>query len=388
MTYESKIHYVASHKSLIEQCMKLVTSDSTQNIKIIKDIAKNNNNLKTSYIFDYHSYLYSNLNNIDEYYDNETKRFDVDKICYNWIVVGYKNKFRIQINEHSKLLLYDYIDNRNNVAVITCFNKKLLTSYAYNFLKTMNFSFDLFIGHEDDLTMKDIETYTTKQNINLFDLRDDYSLMSFIERNRNRNEIDKKEHFLKDAIKFSYKVFTVCNIAEHYINKYKYLIWMDADLVFKTPFLYKDVLHFTKENTMMSYLTRMNGKHKQYSECGFLIFNCLHEYTKLYLENMKNMYENDLIYNEKEYHDSWIWDVVRTKYERNYDIENYPIPNDGKYHISKGNVLLHSELHNYMMHPKGEEMKKSLEKFNKFVNKKQLRLKQYYEFKKRISDLS
>ena len=64
---------------------------------------------------------------------------------------------------------------------------------------------------------------------------------------------------------------------------------------------------------MMSYLGRGNNT---YSECGFLYFNLKHLKIKEYAIEIKHMYDNDLIYNEKEQHDSYIWDLIRVKFEK------------------------------------------------------------------------
>lgn len=382
MTYVSKMHYVSSIPDLIEKCLSKMKdmNDHENNVKIIHNIAKENKGLQMK-PFDYMNYMYNYISNAHEYYDDD--KFNVDKICYNWITVGYVNKLRLLPCAFSDILVHDYMNSKNKVAIITSFNKTLLHSYAKNFLKSINFSFDLYIGHEDDLSIDDYQKYTTKTNVTLKYLCSDDSLNEFVSRNKEKNEIEKADDFLRDAIKFSYKVFTICNLYKELKNKYQHLIWIDADMIFKEEscLTYDNLKQFIKDGTMMSYLSRMNGKHKQYSECGFLIFNTQHEYTESYIDSMKYMYTSDLIYKENEVHDSWIWDIVRLKFENKHKVQNYAIKNDGKYHISKGNVLLHSELSNYMIHPKGENFKKKLNHFIRYTKKKDLRVYKYDQFR-------
>ena len=40
-----------------------------------------------------------------------------------------------------------------------------------------------------------------------------------------------------------------------------------------------------------------------------------HPETKEYAVEMQHMYDKDLIYKEEEQHDSYIWDVVRKRFE-------------------------------------------------------------------------
>ena len=377
-------HYVASYEDLINKCNNHIgknLEDHEDNVKIIKYIAKKYPNLKNKN-FDYYSYIYNYITHYEKYL-NENIEFDIEKICYTWITIGYPNNLKIIPYHNSEILLKDYVKNHSKIGLITSINKELLKKYGYKFFETLSSicPYDLYVGHEDNLCLDDIHKYTTKKNIITVSLEDDEELNNFIKRNKEKNECEKKEHFLKDAIRFSYKVFSIANIVKTQ-KCYDYFIWIDADVIFresKSLFIYDNIKEFIKDDTMMSYLSRMNGKHKQYSECGFLIFNMNHEYTHKYIDEMKYMYVKDLIYKEKEYHDSWIWDVLRNKYEKEYNVKNYPIPNDGLYYLSKGNVMLHSKLNNYMYHPKGENMKENENKFKRFVEKKDIRVSKFKE---------
>ena len=95
----------------------------------------------------------------------------------------------------------------------------------------------------------------------------------------------------------------------------------------------------------MSYL----GRNKQYSECGFLIFNLNHEYCYDYLRSMKKMYTKNTIYTLPEWHDSYVWDYVRNKFEKRNGIKNYSISG----HDKDGHVLLKTKLYHYIDHLKG-----------------------------------
>ena len=112
------------------------------------------------------------------------------------------------------------------------------------------------------------------------------------------------------------------------------LICIDADSVFYKPIdedWIKKYIH--RDDCMMTYLGRPN-----YSECGFLYFNLMHPLTIEFAKEMQDMYNNDLIYNEKEQHDSYIWDVVRKRFEKR-GVKNYNIGDNKVGHVQSRSVL-------------------------------------------------
>lgn len=363
--YYGPIHYVASHENMIKEVLERIKSSTAhvENKEIIDEIAWKYTAMKVKEgVFDPYNYMCNYIGLFKEYLTDDNT-LDIEKLCYTWITVGYPSQLQLKEFKFPKEHLEDYIRGGNRVACITSFNKKMYDQYAFKFMESMNFSFDTFVCHEDDLP----DVRACKSNVRFVDMRQDPDLMDFVKRNFERNERDKKESDLKNAIRFSYKVFSITKLANE-LENYDYLVWLDADLIFsKRLFSFKDLVSFTKEGTMMSYLAR-NAKFKQYSECGFLIFNTSHKDTKEYMASMRDMYVKDLIYEEKEYHDSWIWDSVRKRFEEERKTENYPIPNDGKYHHSKGNVMMHSDLHKFMLHPKGE-FKYDIKKMKRFIKK-------------------
>jgi hypothetical protein len=99
---------------------------------------------------------------------------------------------------------------------------------------------------------------------------------------------------------------------------------------------------------MMSYLGR-GGKY--HSECGFLIFNMNHQHTQDYLIEMKRMYTSGDIYKEIEWHDSYIWDVVRKRFEKKFNIKN---KNLGYEDRTINDIVGNTFLFEYFYHLKGK----------------------------------
>lgn len=209
----------------------------------------------------------------------------------------------------------------SEVLCITTFNKKLYEKYSFGFMKSFKLPFDLVIYSEGNLTF-------LKKKFNFkFDIIDSNlkipELNEFIDKNKERNVEDVKTGgFKKDGIRFCYKVFCVTHCGINISDKYKYLIWLDADIVFKKKFNLEYINNeLFEKDSMMAYL----GRNNNYSECGFLIFNLKHKNIKDYFIEMKRMYTSGDIYKEKEWHDSYIWDIVRIRFEKKYNIKNFNI---------------------------------------------------------------
>ena len=258
----------------------------------------------------------------------------------------------------------------SDICIVTSFNQKLYEKYAFQFINSynnQNIPFDLYIYSEDDSN----DFKNLKSNMYLIQLLNvEKNLKKFYVNNENYNlEIYKntpeKRKWKYDAIRFSYKVFS---LTHNFFNfkKYNYMIWIDADTVFQKSFNNKLIKSLIKKDNMMSYLGR--SKLEGHSECGFLIFNRLNEKTNNYLIDMKNMYLTKSVFNEKEWHDSYIWDLIRKKYEKKYNITNFNISeffyNEliNKEKINKDefmskNILLKIPLNKYLLHLKGSKNK-------------------------------
>jgi len=190
------------------------------------------------------------------------------------------------------------------IKTITTWNKKLFEAYAWRFDKPYNWPFELKVYNEDEGMLDEIP-----------------DLKTFIDRNKHRqpqSDFGKKGlDFITDGVRFSYKVYAYTNAI--LFEEADGLICIDADSVFHKSI---DVdwikKHIHRDNMMMAYLGR--GKH--YSECGFLYFNLKHPDIKKFALRMREMYDEDLIYELKEQHDSYVWDYVRKEFEKEGTVNN------------------------------------------------------------------
>ena len=168
---------------------------------------------------------------------------------------------------------------------------------------------------------------------------------------------DKEKYtddFRFNVFRFAHKVYAISKALKDV--KTKYLIWLDSDIKThkKIPISF---LHSLVDDTRyLSYLGRENIsiKHLNYSECGFLVFNTEHFIHSQFWRDMMQMYGGGKLFQEKEWHDSYIFDVVRKNLEITSNIKNINISDMGLVDIkSEDHVFVASVLGKFMDHKKG-----------------------------------
>lgn len=202
-----------------------------------------------------------------------------------------------------------------NIRVVTSWNNKLYEKYAHIFEETYNWNFPYEVYNED------VDMYEKIPG-----------LYDFVQRNKDR----EVNGYLMDGVRFSYKVFAYTHAILNAPAGTTGIIGIDADSRFVKPICKKFIgkwIH--RDDCMMTYL----GRGKNYSECGFLYFNLQHPDTLDYAKAMQEMYLTDGIYKEREYHDSYIWDLVRMRFEKERGTKNHDI-GDGKWgHVQATSIL-------------------------------------------------
>ena len=162
------------------------------------------------------------------------------------------------------------------------------------------------------------------------------------------------DDFRFNVFRFAHKVYAISTALKNI--KTKYLIWLDADIKTykKLPFTFLNTL--VDENSYLSYLGRENFsiKHVNYSECGFLIFNTEHVINTLFWIDMMRMYDDGQLFLEREWHDSYIFDVVRKNLEKTKNLKNINISDLGLVkQKDSDHVFVLSVLGRFMDHKKG-----------------------------------
>ena len=226
------------------------------------------------------------------------------------------------------------------IAVVTTMNKRLYDEYGHRFLTTYNWPFDCYVYYEDNEKFHPVieEHHFGRDGKTPFFYRDlnreAPACPKFVKRNSHRQITDKRKDFWKDGVRFCYKVYAYSHfITTH--RDYDGVICIDADSVFHKVIDAEWIKkHIHRDNSMMTYLGR-----PVYTECGFLYFNMAHSYVKVYAAEMEQMYTEDKIYKCEQQHDSWIWDIVRKKFEKQHGVENHNIGDNQNGHVQARSIL-------------------------------------------------
>lgn len=183
------------------------------------------------------------------------------------------------------------IMSSHRTLVVTTFNQRLYEEYAHAFVETYS-GVDLRIYSEDILDIKTQHLYYHED---------------FVKRHKHRTT----RNFKYDAVRFCYKPYAIAQAVDEYAYEYSRLLWIDADTVFKQPITEQwiDANLYTTP-AILSYLGRPN----YHSETGLLLFDLRHRLTEQYINTVREYYDSDNIFLQKEWHDSYIWDLARQQF--------------------------------------------------------------------------
>lgn len=161
----------------------------------------------------------------------------------------------------------------------------------------------------------------------------------------------KDPDFKYDAVRFCHKVFALYHAYKNRSPDADSIVWIDADTVTHAPvpdnFMIK---HFPLDPEIGIYYL---GRIEQYTECGWVVYNCLNPHIEEFWERFANQYRKDKLLNQTEWHDSFIFDVVRTTMEQEFGMTNSSITPG----YLKGHPFIDSFLGEYMDHLKGPKRK-------------------------------
>jgi len=157
--------------------------------------------------------------------------------------------------------------------------------------------------------------------------------------------LGQDQAFRWDAVRFSHKVFAIHHAAS--ICNSDILVWMDADIVIHKSISKRLLLECVPDDCLVSCLKR-----HQYSECSFIGFNLKNPETHRFLNEFLKFYTSDSLFKEREYHDSFLFDIVRRRFER-AGHQTHDIANGKGFERGPGHVFEKSVLGQYMEHLKG-----------------------------------
>ena len=244
--------------------------------------------------------------------------------------------------------------------VITTFNQAGLKQYGQRMIST----FEQYWPAEVDLVVyaENCKPTVSRANTCVTDLLSDSAdLQQFIERHQNNplahgqstsdRQVDPKKQFRWDAARFAYKVFSVALAAA--TVKTDWLVWLDADTHTHSSVPIARLHELCPVDSMISYLGRSEMYH---SECGWVAYNLTNPQTLQFIKDFVDMYNNDEIFKLDEWHDSYVWDVVRRRYygaNKFYNLNPAPSTKG-----MAGHPFINSALGLYMDHVKGKRKNK------------------------------
>ncbi|WPB58967.1 hypothetical protein [Xylophilus sp. GOD-11R] len=154
----------------------------------------------------------------------------------------------------------------------------------------------------------------------------------------------RKAKYRWDAVRFAHKAYAIFDAARR--TDADLLIWIDADTRFFADVDFAELAALSPPESAVSCLRR-----PQHSECGFVVYNLRHPETRRLLQEFEAMYSRDLFWREREYHDSYLFDVVRRRAEAR-GAQVHDIGEGAGWKAS--HVLINSRLGRFMDHMKGD----------------------------------
>lgn len=187
-----------------------------------------------------------------------------------------------------------------------------------------------------------IETGSTKEENDFFTRHANF-----------KNDGDYRTNY----VDFAHKIFA---LYQAYLfakqQNVEYIIWFDADIVVREETTIEDLDKWIGGNDIV-YLGRKDWDH---SECGFVAYKT--ETAGKFIERFHEMYVNDEVLNHPQYHDSYIFDVLRGEFP---DLKYKNLSEN----ISGRDVFNESPLGEKFTHYKGPlEKQKILDAVNKRKN--------------------
>ncbi len=149
-----------------------------------------------------------------------------------------------------------------------------------------------------------------------------------------------------DAVRFAHKTYCIFHAAE--TIDADAIVWIDADTVTFRPIPRPFVESTLPETAMLSFL----GRPYRASECGYVGYNLRHPEIRSFLARWRELYDTDSLFDLAEWHDSWVFDLVRRRFEAR-GVETHDLSSClGRRTI--GHPFINGPLGAYMDHLKGE----------------------------------
>ena len=217
---------------------------------------------------------------------------------------------------------------------VTTFNEDIFHKYGKNiidtFIEKSNNEIRLNIFYEGDFTKIKSQYALNNSKIRFFEFNsNDWNVFfnkfghlmeangyKFALKESNQNLKFEGPSYKWNAVKFSYKVFTIY-LASQVTDISEKIIWLDADTVCINNIDEQKMREFLPyDDELMTYLGRDKFPPEYpYSETGFIGFNLKHQKFNSFIKTAISFYTTGEIFALKYYHDCIVYDTTRSIFE-------------------------------------------------------------------------
>ena len=224
----------------------------------------------------------------------------------------------------------------------TTYNKKLFDEYAYQLIdsyQSTEQTIPMYVFVEDN-----IENYPKVPNVTYVNLfLKEPECLKFTERH---SEL-KPHHYMKDAVKFCYKVFAQ-SAAREFGDK---IYYVDSDCVFVKQIPDTWFNECLPDDTFLTFYDRP----ATYTETGFLAFNNTKKVSEDFFNRYKGWYVNDTVFKLKFFTDCHTLDAARIKFIDNTEYKEKKLGDGDNGHIMARDKFISP----YIDHRKGKRKSQS-----------------------------
>lgn len=238
-----------------------------------------------------------------------------------------------------------------NVRVITSMNQKYYNRCGRkmidSWLKHWPHDYRLVIYHDRQLKLRSEHCV---RRIVLKDLFiEQPACKAFWKRHHKRPDQQNNKELHLGAVRFCYKSYAITHAGLN-SGGVDLLIWLDADTWTFEDITEEFLIGLGHPNKYVTYLGRTNN----YSETGFVMYNCNYIHHRNFMKEYEKIYTDDLIFQLPQWHDCMVFDVIRSWFETNKKMVNINLSPDGE---NYDHVFVNSVLGNYIDHMKGDSRK-------------------------------
>jgi hypothetical protein len=153
--------------------------------------------------------------------------------------------------------------------------------------------------------------------------------------------------FRWDAVRFSHKIYAVCDAARRTLDT---VFWMDADMVCHSPITLETIDRLMPTDAGVAFL----GRSKKYTETGLWGINMNNSASMLFMSWMQEAYDDaeNGLFKMDEFHDCWVFDRCRERMATTVPAWQQ-LNWSAEFVMGEGHPLINTEWGAYLDHLKG-----------------------------------